>query len=1230
MKKIMVLFILVMVNQILLAQSSTLIFEINGRRTPAEEDYIKRAVQDLYESEKANIRNQILANLGSDIENPVVTLPDEILVIWSEGDYLTPVRLDIYFDEDIVIDADWEGCTVRATLGGVGATLAMGINHSSGQYDYRLVTNDIYIYTLEVDIDAWADYWYQFWNHLICPAAGEFVDGILSFAANIYINFFNLTSLYLNNMPLLIDPVDHFLAFNYDLIQDDEVANNYLLEAFPVELDADVEGNDLIISVDILQGTTDNPNLFTGIEPILNPSPEYELSGFSFLYHQLQGAFNWIGDEWTEDDRVNAAFDFMDKEILGYDFASYRVEAPWRKLQNEFITGAGLNHEDITEEDILWYMDPVNGYWSIEEVDNLRAILENGYSRGFIPFMAIAVGHFDHLPKVNEINAAICSDGYSPPGGCSCNCISEDEFLYNLKLHSRAIIREFADLIPTWQLENELNAAGIAYLEGWWRKGDMWIDDDFTDKIMNILIESVNIEDPSAKKLTPFHVFDLANCLVRWGENLDIIGVNAYPNHFTALPNMGFVVGDIVWSVKRALTALGWEEKPVWLTETGYPAIEENDSVDELTLEEDLYYFSESRQEQYIHDSFVAALLSGADRYYYFSLVWPEDSSATDNEDNKTIQYSGLIRKDETNPFVFEPKMALSTFSDDVIAHYPGISDVTLNISTTENADAKISIKGHVDKKDSGAQIPVIQGETYISRVEQEFIVEEKHHDWNYDLSRIYMENSFTTSTDQDLDAVYIPTLPITFITNGFDIQFKDEWFVENGDEENPLTWVQPNEFRSLSEQVDGNNQINVFLNQNLLFNDTDPIYSLRAPLLINEGSGIYQVFDHWVAMDNNGVGLSPTGIFEYDENRQTRVVFTDDVASVEAEYVQVELIVQDSPGGISFTNQGGNVYLVGPRNWFEGSGFTKMTVEHTGDVYFYGNPGHYRIDPHTDCTITVSYSAIEPGDVVRYSAAGDLPVIPAGTVIEMPASSSILLEAAGLFAGEAGEPVEIRGIDNSTWYGIESIIERLEHLEIADANTALNLLNCPYSEIQIHDLYIHDCGTALLADGANEEGGIDFDISISDCRFTDNGYGVLAYNSRNINLNKVLISNCTSAGISVRNDCIYQGPDYDIHLNRVTVAECDTGLVFSAPRDLSVTILNSIVAFNDRGYHIKVSQDCAPRFYVRAYYSVFILTRVTIQTTEQHFKRMTAFRLILFLSKHQTVTTTFSPVPPV
>jgi hypothetical protein len=271
--------------------------------------------------------------------------------------------------------------------------------------------------------------------------------------------------------------------------------------------------------------------------------------------------------------------------------------------------------------------------------------------------MAIGVGHEDRMPVSEQGDSRIApaTESWTPSEGYY--GVSTNEYLYNIKIYAHATVKRYAEDIDIWQIENELNAAGFAAaVPEWWRKGDLWMDSEFRNQVWQVLLTAIRTEDPEALIIHDFHMLGFIEGLEDWINDLDVVGINYYPNTLNALPVMGFSVGEFVWAVRRALKGLGNENIPVWVTETGYPGIKIEDPSDEIRLEEDMAYFSENRQKEYVSTAILSSVKNGANGFLYYSLVTQEDNPF---EFPTPMRFSGMIRR-ETD----EHKPALSTYAD--------------------------------------------------------------------------------------------------------------------------------------------------------------------------------------------------------------------------------------------------------------------------------------------------------------------------------------------------------------------------------------------------------------------------------------------------------------------------------------------------------------------------------------------------------------------------------------
>ena len=170
-----------------------------------------------------------------------------------------------------------------------------------------------------------------------------------------------------------------------------------------------------------------------------------------------------------------------------------------------------------------------------------------------------------------------------------------------------------------------------------------------------------------------------------------------------------------------------------------------------------------------------------------------------------------------------------------------------------------------------------------------------KHHHWNNEINDVLYLHGFTA--DYLMEEVSKFNRIIELIINPITpdiIQFRDPWYAyqDNG------SWLQPDAFRPLSDQGDGNGNLQVFLEQ---YPDQGPSYRLKAPRIMATVDGLYE-FTGW-----SGVNVSQ--LIEDDPNVLESPVVFHEGATVTAEYTQV-----NNQPDYSFTVNEGEVLTI-PEN---------------------------------------------------------------------------------------------------------------------------------------------------------------------------------------------------------------------------------------------------------------------------------------------------------------------------
>ncbi|MDZ7722855.1 MAG: hypothetical protein U5R06_08605 [candidate division KSB1 bacterium] len=637
-KKQVVLFLL-LTGTVSLAHSgvSTFAFNINGHKHNMPEDLVQRAVQEWYEASfdsaaliahMDSLVSKFDLRYGLDVLE--IRLPDSLMLL-----YLVDSSGTDMFSGRIILDAVklymvGFGCDLYADVSCTG--LQFSGNSSFNQGDYQLHLNPLRVLEPEVVVydsgcglgELSLMVLQELFKEAIMEYLEEFSSQVVSFLSR--------------DLLARLNPIQSLGIHNPELLA-------AAVRGFPMHMrlytqyDNDQDTVQLVQHFDILTGTVENPQAFVGIEPDLVTEPLLRHGGFACNYWTLQHAFAWHTN-WDEAQRVNAVFNVMQE----YGITGYRVEARWRDLQKYFLHGPDLNPDDLTPAMINACLADT-AIWNSDEFDRLQRILDKGNSSELVPLMILGTGHEDALPLLNDGRVvAPATETWMALGFSGVNA---DEYLYNLKLLAHAVVRRYANKVDVWQLENELNAAGWAAADSmWWRKGDLWLDAGFRDRVWSTLVSAVRAEDATARIAHDFHILDIMPALHAWLDDLDIVGVNFYPNAMTALPVLGFGVGDYVWAVRRALTGLGRPDLPVWVIETGYPGKESTDPPDSLTLTEDSGFFSESRQAAYIRDALQSAAENGARGFFYYTLTTVENDDENAPALDRHLRYCGLVRRD--------------------------------------------------------------------------------------------------------------------------------------------------------------------------------------------------------------------------------------------------------------------------------------------------------------------------------------------------------------------------------------------------------------------------------------------------------------------------------------------------------------------------------------------------------------------------------------------------------
>jgi len=350
---------------------------------------------------------------------------------------------------------------------------------------------------------------------------------------------------------------------------------------------------------------------------------------------------------------------------------------------------------------------------------------------------------------------------------------------------------------------------------------------------------------------------------------------------------------------------------------------------------------------------------------------------------------------------------------------------------------------------------------TQVLRSYQGIVSGEKFNNWSID-NNVKNHREFSIGSDfpQRLVANFKPVASnITISVNipgSHTIQFKDPWYIDYADtaygnnlrnrgfEAIYRTRTTPFHPDYSTTYENGQSYKGVFLNQNEFFNDSDPIYSLRAPLLVTEHNGSYYYFHRWTgdSVAFNAQGSTSTG------QRETPVVFKAENATATAEYyhltvdtlLKARLSVQNNQLRLSmpylFTIHNHSFYKIIPT----ATGAVSLTLVSSGpdsliyQVTLTGNGG-----------INHQEQALAPNSILTIATSS--PSIPAGTLINMPAGSKLKVLDVTRLQGTADQPITFRAADpQQPWYGIlvgeMGDSRKLQNVTITNAVTAISPLN--------------------------------------------------------------------------------------------------------------------------------------------------------------------------------------------
>ena len=750
--------------------------------------------------------------------------------------------------------------------------------------------------------------WY--WDIILLGQADE----IAEFLANIIVS--GMSSIWdnpLENFEYKVLDIEVFNASSQAGIVegvDPVLEAQVVLNSFPFDVFLEAKNDNLVINVDLLHGYYDEGgqfmNLYEEAIPSISPNPNLSWGGFGYNGDKYKYTQHW-NPSLTYEERVDETM----QAIYNMGLSHVRIEAVWKDIVPTIPdTNPSLNPDDIDDLLVDAYINEIeiNEGW-----ETIEYIIQSAVNHNLVPYVIVGCGHRDRPPKYDDGGLRTIAPG-TVRGDSAENYIGvyENVYLYWLKLYSRAVVKKFSQDpwgVTIWQAENELNAARFAETYDWWRKGSAWADDGpggFVETVAATLTDAIRTEEPTnAQIIQDFHMFNLARTLNEWKDYYDIAGINFYPNELYAMPVLGYMLGELVWATKRALQSISDAEgdptiadRPVWVIETAYPAIEPAGTVEPEDYNDNIQFYSQERQRDFLEEALNSCAGYGADLFSWFLLTSPDDGSEWLNY-SSINSYSGLFDPEGN------PKLAYQAYID----AFQNVSDGELvtfaNKYLEEDLGGSLTLPGIYNGLKSGQIFRLPTTEQFTIRTDNEWLEHTsetdtvKHHDWNEDPAQYKLLNEFTPDESFPYqNAQFEDTYPIHFQNNiperqglPLDIDIKDPWYVD-------AQGNQLNQFHDMGLVNDETNSYAVFLDQDSTLGMQ--YYTLRVESRFVATQSDIWVFDQWEVSPSNGAQISDINSLETD------VVFKQTGVSITAKYEAVNQI-----GSYSLTINSGEILTV-------------------------------------------------------------------------------------------------------------------------------------------------------------------------------------------------------------------------------------------------------------------------------------------------------------------------------
>jgi parallel beta-helix repeat protein len=446
------------------------------------------------------------------------------------------------------------------------------------------------------------------------------------------------------------------------------------------------------------------------------PSSSFDQVGFVCPYYAFQTPILpglTSGDQRAEQENI------VINAMADYGAKTFRFSIPWKEVFPTIDLSKVQNPDALTGSALDAAIAAINpSVWS-----NTDMIFQNGALRG----MEVVPQLFQQERDLPTIDGGTIAPHSTQRGLYTETAngntyqyyyVDETTYLYYAKIFANAAVRRYKDRVNVWCVESEFNAARISTY-GRWRHGDCWTNispGGFQERYWRILVDAVRNNDPGAKVESNFHMLNLANGIDRLGADLDIIGIDVYPdlNGVLAYPVMGFMVGEAVRATKSYLNSRGWASKEVHVLETGYPGVDpETTPYDGASIDECLKKFSFYRQAKYMRDAITSASHFGAKGFFWWAFL---DNENTKGPEGELANFVSLMK---LSPGGYSVKPAATAFKETIPNVYDALHNprvITVNsgtISSNTEWSGTVNVTGNITIN-NGATFMIAPGTTML------------------------------------------------------------------------------------------------------------------------------------------------------------------------------------------------------------------------------------------------------------------------------------------------------------------------------------------------------------------------------------------------------------------------------------------------------------------------------------------------------------------------------------